>query len=285
MTEVAHRVAQRLSKAGSPSPGPEARLLVAHVLGVEPSQLVRVDAVTDEQRSAIDELVTRRAAGVPLQHLTGVAYFRYETLAVGPGVFIPRPETEEMVGWALRQLDGRPVEERRVVELCAGSGAIASALARELPGVRLHAVELSAEAIAYLSRNLAGLDVEVVHGDMVEAFPHLDGSVDLVIANPPYIPENHRGLLPADVVDHDPGMALFSGPDGLDALRVVVSVAERLLRPGGLLATEHDDSHADAVVDLVAAAGFGEVLSHQDLTGRPRFVTAVRLPAHGRMTP
>lgn len=285
MTEVAHRVAQRLSKAGSPSPGPEARLLVAHVLGVEPSQLVRVDAVTDEQRSAIDELVTRRAAGVPLQHLTGVAYFRYETLAVGPGVFIPRPETEEMVGWALRQLDGRPVEERRVVELCAGSGAIASALARELPGVRLHAVELSAEAMAYLSRNLAGLDVEVVHGDMVEAFPHLDGSVDLVIANPPYIPENHRGLLPADVVDHDPGMALFSGPDGLDALRVVVSVAERLLRPGGLLATEHDDSHADAVVDLVAAAGFGEVLSHQDLTGRPRFVTAVRLPAHGRMTP
>ncbi|MHA6509659.1 peptide chain release factor N(5)-glutamine methyltransferase [Tessaracoccus sp. Y1736] len=285
MTEVAHRVAQRLSKAGSPSPGPEARLLVAHVLGVEPSQLVRVDAVTDEQRSAIDELVTRRAAGVPLQHLTGVAYFRYETLAVGPGVFIPRPETEEMVGWALRQLDGRPVEERRVVELCAGSGAIASALARELPGVRLHAVELSAEAMAYLSRNLAGLDVEVVHGDMVEAFPHLDGAVDLVIANPPYIPENHRGLLPADVVDHDPVMALFSGPDGLDALRVVVSVAERLLRPGGLLATEHDDSHADAVVDLVAAAGFGEVLSHQDLTGRPRFVTAVRLPAHGRMTP
>ncbi|MBB1516213.1 peptide chain release factor N(5)-glutamine methyltransferase [Tessaracoccus sp. MC1679] len=285
MTEVAHRVAQRLSKAGSPSPGPEARLLVAHVLGVEPSQLVRVDAVTDEQRSAIDELVTRRAAGVPLQHLTGVAYFRYETLAVGPGVFIPRPETEEMVGWALRQLDGRPVEERRVVELCAGSGAIASALARELPGVRLHAVELSAEAMAYLSRNLAGLDVEVVHGDMVEAFPHLDGAVDLVIANPPYIPESHRGLLPADVVDHDPDLALFSGPDGLDALRVVVSVAERLLRPGGLLATEHDDSHADAVVDLVAAAGFGEVLSHQDLTGRPRFVTAVRLPAHGRMTP
>ncbi|MBB1513927.1 peptide chain release factor N(5)-glutamine methyltransferase [Tessaracoccus sp. MC1627] len=285
MTEVAHRVAQRLSKAGSPSPGPEARQLVAHVLGVEPSQLVRVDAVTDEQRSAIDELVTRRAAGVPLQHLTGVAYFRYETLAVGPGVFIPRPETEEMVGWALRQLDGRPVEERRVVELCAGSGAIASALARELPGVRLHAVELSAEAMAYLSRNLAGLDVEVVHGDMVEAFPHLDGAVDLVIANPPYIPENHRGLLPADVVDHDPDLALFSGPDGLDALRVVVSVAERLLRPGGLLATEHDESHADAVVDLVAAAGFGEVLSHQDLTGRPRFVTAVRLPAHGRMTP
>lgn len=285
MTEVALQVARRLARAGSPSPGPEARLLVAHVLGVEPSRLFGVDAVTPEQLSAIDDLAARRAAGVPLQHLTGVAHFRYESLAVGPGVFIPRPETEEMVGWALRQLAGRPLEERRVVELCAGSGAITASLARELKGARLHAVELSAEAMAYLSHNLAGLDVEVVHGDMAEAFPHLDGAVDLVIANPPYIPDTHRVLLPTDVVDHDPELALFSGPDGLDALRVVVSVAERLLRPGGLLATEHDESHADAVVALVAAAGFGEVRSHPDLTGRPRFVTAVRLPAHGRMSP
>lgn len=285
MTEVAFQVARRLAETGSPSPGPEARQLVAHVLGVEASQLVRVDTVTPEQRVAIDELVERRAAGVPLQHLTGVAHFRRESLAVGPGVFIPRPETEEMVGWALRQLAGRGTDERRVVELCAGSGAITASLARELGGVQLHAVELSAEAVAYLRRNLAGLDVDVVHGDMAVAFPHLDGTVDLVIANPPYVPETHRGLLPTDVVDHDPEMALFSGPDGLESLRVVASVAERLLRPGGLLATEHDESHADAVLALVATAGFGEVRSHPDLTGRPRFVTAVRLPAHGRMTP
>ena len=285
MTEVAFAVAERLARAGSPSPGPEARQLVAHVLGVEPSALVRIDAVTGAQRARIDELAGRRAEGVPLQHLTGVAYFRYETLAVGPGVFIPRPETEEMVGWALTRLAERPVGSRRVVELCAGSGAITAAIGRELGGVELHAVEVSADALGYLTRNLEGLAVDVVHGDMADAFRHLDGEVDLVIANPPYVPETHRGLLPTDVVEHDPELALFSGPDGLDALRVVAGVAARLLRPGGVLATEHDESHADAVVELVAAAGFAAVTSRRDLTGRPRFVTGERLPGHGRIAP
>ena len=285
MTEVAFAVAERLARAGSPSPGPEARQLVAHVLGVEPSALLRIDGVTAAQRARIDELADRRAEGVPLQHLTGVAYFRYETLAVGPGVFIPRPETEEMVGWALTRLAERPVGSRRVVELCAGSGAITAAIGRELGGVELHAVEVSADALGYLTRNLEGLAVDVVHGDMADAFRHLDGEVDLVIANPPYVPETHRGLLPTDVVEHDPELALFSGPDGLDALRVVAGVAARLLRPGGVLATEHDESHADAVVELVAAAGFAAVTSRRDLTGRPRFVTGERLPGHGRIAP
>lgn len=285
MTEVAFAVAERLARAGSPSPGPEARQLVAHVLGVEPSALLRIDGVTAAQRARIDELADRRAEGVPLQHLTGVAYFRYETLAVGPGVFIPRPETEEMVGWALTRLAERPVGSRRVVELCAGSGAITAAIGRELGGVELHAVEVSGDALGYLTRNLEGLAVDVVHGDMADAFRHLDGEVDLVIANPPYVPETHRGLLPTDVVEHDPELALFSGPDGLDALRVVAGVAARLLRPGGVLATEHDESHAEAVVGLVAAAGFGEVASRRDLTGRPRFVTGERLPGHGRIAP
>lgn len=285
MTEVAFAVAERLARAGSPSPGPEARQLVAHVLGVEPSALLRIDGVTAAQRARIDELADRRAEGVPLQHLTGVAYFRYETLAVGTGVFIPRPETEEMVGWALTRLAERPVGSRRVVELCAGSGAITAAIGRELGGVELHAVEVSADALGYLTRNLEGLAVDVVHGDMADAFRHLDGEVDLVIANPPYVPETHRGLLPTDVVEHDPELALFSGPDGLDALRVVAGVAARLLRPGGVLATEHDESHADAVVELVAAAGFAAVTSRRDLTGRPRFVTGERLPGHGRIAP
>lgn len=285
MTEVAFEVAARLARAGSPSPGPEARQLVAHVLGVEPSGLLRVGGVDDAQRAAIDELARRRAEGVPLQHLTGEAHFRYETLAVGPGVFIPRPETEEMVGWALERLAERPVGCRRVVELCAGSGAISASIARELGGVEVHAVELSDDAFPYLTRNLEGLGVDVVHGDMAEAFRHLDGAVDLVIANPPYIPETHRGLLPTDVVDHDPELALFSGHDGLDALRVVADVAARLLLPGGLLATEHDESHAGEVVSLVSGAGFCDVTSHPDLTGRPRYVTGVRLPAHGRMAP
>ena len=279
--DVAHELAERLSRAGSPSPGPEARILVAHALGIEPSQLL-ISRVSKRQRPVIDALAERRAEGVPLQHLTGEAYFRHETLKVGPGVFIPRPETEEMVGWALDRLAERPSDRRRVVELCAGSGAITAALARELGHIELHAVELSPEAHAYLARNLEGLGVDILLGDMAEAFHELDGTVDLVIANPPYIPEAHRQILPDDVLQ-DPEIALFSGPDGLDALRVVAEVGRRLLRPGGLLATEHDDSHAPAVVELFETAGFAEVASRNDLTGRPRFVTATRPPVSGRI--
>jgi release factor glutamine methyltransferase len=274
VSEAAHEVARRLASSGSPSPGPEARQLVAHVLGVEVSRLIAAPPPTPDQRAEIDRLVARRAAGEPLQHLTGVAYFRHEELAVGPGVFIPRPETEEMVGWALRALAERPVGSRRVVELCAGSGAITAALSTELGGVELSAVELSPEANAYLERNLAGRGVRIELGDMADALPDLDGAVDLVIVNPPYIPTGHLPFLPSDVVDHEPGLALFSGADGLEAIRVVAGVARRLLRPGGLLATEHDDSHQDQVIALLSAAGFDDVVGHPDLTGRPRFVTA-----------
>ncbi|MDO5678394.1 MAG: peptide chain release factor N(5)-glutamine methyltransferase [Propionibacteriaceae bacterium] len=279
--DLAHEVAERLTIAGSPSPGPEARTLVAHVLGIEPSQLLIASAFP-RQRAAVEALAEQRAQGVPLQHLTGVAYFRHETLAVGPGVFIPRPETEEMVGWALARLADRPADRRRVVELCAGSGAITAALARELGNLELHAVELSPEAHRYLVHNLEGLDVDIVLGDMAEAFHELNGTVDLVIVNPPYIPESHRVILPADVLE-DPAEALFSGPEGLDAMHVVARVATRLLRPDGLLATEHDDSHAPAVVALFEAAGFREVASHLDLTGRPRYVSAAAPLEDGRI--
>ena len=169
MSEAAHEVARRLASSGSPSPGPEARQLVAHVLGVEVSRLIAAPPPTPDQRAEIDRLVARRAAGEPLQHLTGVAYFRHEELAVGPGVFIPRPETEEMVGWALRALAERPVGSRRVVELCAGSGAITAALSTELGGVELSAVELSPEANAYLERNLAGRGVRIELGEIGRA--------------------------------------------------------------------------------------------------------------------
>ncbi|AQP44545.1 peptide chain release factor N(5)-glutamine methyltransferase [Tessaracoccus flavus] len=275
MTELVHEIAGLLGRSGVASPAPEARTLVAHVLGVEPRDLLRVRGVSDEQRAMIDALAARRAAGEPLQHITGLAYFRYETLSVGPGVFIPRPETEEMVGWALSELARRPVGARRVVELCAGSGAITAALARELGGLDLYAVELSADAFGYLERNLEAVDVHLVLGDMASAFPELDGTVDLVIANPPYIPEAHRVILPDDVVLHDPHLALFSGADGLDALRVVAETSSRLLKPGGLVAAEHDESHAEDVVRLFAD-GFHDVTSRRDLTRRPRYVTAVR---------
>ena len=274
MSELAYEIAGRLSRSGSTSPGPESRILVCHVLGLTPGQLMLVDEVPTEARDILDALVSRRIAGEPLQYLTGQAHFRHETLRVGPGVFIPRPETEEMVGWALQRLAERPAERRRVVELCAGSGAISAALTGELGGLDVHAVELSVDAFRYLELNLADREVELLLGDMSDAFPELDGSVDLVIANPPYVPEQHRNLLPSDVVDHDPHLALFAGPDGLAALRVVARVARRLLAHGGLVAAEHDESHAKVVREVFAAAGFEDVHTHPDLTTRPRFVTA-----------
>lgn len=282
-TDLAHEVALKLTRSGSPSPGPEARTLVAHVLGLEPSQLFSAIA-SPGQQAEVDALVERRAQGEPLQHLTGVAFFRHESLSVGPGVFIPRPETEEMVGWALTRLAERPAGRRRVVELCAGSGAITAALAREMGQVELHAVELSPEAHRYLVQNLSGLGVDIVLGDMADAFRDLDGTVDLVIVNPPYIPEAHRHLLPSDVLE-DPAEALFSGADGLTAMRAVVDVARRLLRTDGWLVTEHDDSHAAAVVALLEDAGFRAVTPHLDLAGRPRYVSAAAPQDDGRIDP
>lgn len=259
----------------------EARTLVAHVLGVEPRDLVRVTDLDARAAQTLEALVVRRVAGEPVQHLTGRAYFRTVELEVGPGVFIPRPETELLAGLVLEELTrlpGRP----RVVELCAGSGAISKALAVEHPGLDQYAVELSQDALGYLRRNLAGTQVTVVAGDMAQAVPELDGTVDVVVVNPPYVPDGVRDALPVDVL-RDPDLALFSGPDGLDALRVVARVARRLLKPGALAACEHDDTHALSAPTLFTAAGFVDVADHLDLAGRPRFVTG-RQPT-GRMAP
>lgn len=274
MSEVAFDLARFLTAAGSPSPGPEARTIVAHVLGVDVSRLPLIDAVTPDQQARIDALAARRAAGEPVQHLTGEAHFRYETLSVGPGVFIPRPETEVMVGWALDALSQR--QSRRVVELCAGSGAISAALLGEIGSVEAHAVEIDPVAYGFLETNLAGRGADLLLGDMAGAFRDLDATVDLVIANPPYIPTGMRPFLPSDVVEHDPSLALFSGPDGLGAIRQVADVAHRLLAHDGLVATEHDDSHQAGVLQIFRDRGFVDVAGHPDLTGRPRFVTARR---------
>lgn len=263
----------------------EARTLLAHVLAVDPSRLLLAEAPDAAQRATLDDLVERRLGGVPLQHLTGQAPFRTVTLAVGPGVFIPRPETEVMTGWALERLaevaQTRP--EPVVVELCAGSGAITAALAAEGAPARLHAVELSPDAGPYLQRNLAGTDADVRLGDMADAFADLDGTVDLVVANPPYVPLQHWADVPAEVRDHDPLLALVSGTDGLDAMRVVADVAARLLRPGGRVCAEHAEvQHADAPAIFTRHGGFDQVADHVDLNDRPRFVTARRA---GRMAP
>jgi release factor glutamine methyltransferase len=279
----------------------EAKTLLAHALAVEPGRLPLIPDVSEADLAAFEALIERRLAGEPVQHLTGRAYFRTISVAVGPGVFIPRPETELLVGWAIEALAGRvnsgftgPYDRVNplltpplpvVVELCAGSGAISKALANELPGPEYWAVELSPHAWPYLVANLAESGVRAAQGDMADALYHLDGTVDLVIANPPYVPETARDGLPVDVL-RDPDLALFSGPDGLDALVVVADVAARLLRPGGWVCAEHDDTHGTAAPALFAARGFSEVADHLDLAGRPRFVTArAGDPVPGRMSP
>lgn len=254
----------------------EARTLLAHAAGVEPSRLVLLGQVDNAVEDAFAALVARRLAGEPLQYLTGVAWFRTVKVEVAPGVFIPRPETEVMVGWALEQLaelGQRPV----VVELCAGSGAISAAIAAEHPGCRQYAVELSEPAYRAATGNLAGTGVELRLGDMAEAFTELDGQVDLVIANPPYIPLEMWEYVAAEVRTHEPEVALFSGSDGLDAMRVVARVATRLLRPGGRVCAEHAEVQSQSAVEVFSrAGGFVRIADHQDLTDRPRFVTATR---------
>ena len=269
----------RLRAAGIASPEQDARVLLSLVAGIEPARLPLLDAVDDEQAELFDSLVIQRAVRIPLQHLTGRAYFRHVELAVGPGVFVPRPETEVMTGWALEQL--RPLvfamQRPLVVELCTGSGAIAKALVDELPRLRVHAVEKSEEAAGWAERNLAGTGVELRVGDMAHALPQLNGTVDLVIANPPYIPLDAYESVTPEVRDHDPALALFSGDEGLDAIRVLTQVASRLLKPAGLLCFEHADAQGESAPAVVSGHGaFTAVRDHPDLAGRPRFTTAVR---------
>ena len=263
----------------------EARTLVAHVLDVEPKRLLLLDGLSEADSARLAALVDRRLTGIPLQHLTGEAHCAGVTVAVGPGVFIPRPETEVMTeaacAWLMAQppRPGGPV----VVELCAGSGAISKELAGRFPEAGLFAVEVSGDAVGYLERNLSGTGVRVVHADMAGALRDLDGTVDLVIANPPYIPLDSWAEVPAEVRDHDPALALFSGADGLDAIRVVADVAARLLRDGGLATVEHADVQGESAPSVFVRHGaWRHVADRRDLNGRPRFVVAERA---GRMGP
>ncbi len=258
-------------------PDAEARLLLAHTLGVPASRLLTVGDLTPDAVDDFEQLLIRRESGIPVQYLTGRAPFRHVDVAVGPGVFIPRPETEVMTGWALDRL-AEAGESPLVVELCAGSGAISLAIADEFPGARQYAVELSEDAVGYAARNLTGTGVELIQADMADALPELDGTVDLVIANPPYVPLEAYDGIPAEVREHEPTLALFSGQDGLDAIRVLARVAARLLRPGGWVCAEHAEVQgASAPRVFVDHGGYDHVRDHRDLTDRPRFVTARRL--------
>lgn len=284
VNQLLHRAAQQLDASGATAPMADARILLAHALDIEPGELVWAQP-TPAQRNHFAALLAERARGIPVQHLTGQAWFRNVELAVGPGVFIPRPETELVAGAAIEEARrlgvDRPVV---VVDLCTGSGAIAAAIADEAPNTRVVAVELDDKAIEYARANLHGTGVLLMHCDLRDIPSELgdlvlDGQVDVVVANPPYLPSGVWDELPTDVRDHDPSQALFSGAEGLDALRAIEPVARRLLRAGGLLVVEHDDSHGEAAPKLLAARGWVEVRDYDDLTGRPRWVTARRQQA------
>lgn len=268
-----------LTAVGAQSPAAEARILLAHVLDCEPAGLLLAPDPPPVALARFADLIEHRAAGVPLQHLTGNAWFRTVRLSVGPGVFTPRPETEVMTGWAidrlaeLRNAGQTPI----VVELCAGSGAISLAIAAEAPGCRQYAVELAAEAGEFLARNLAGTGVSVVEADMADALPELSEQVDLVICNPPYVPLDAYEDVTEEVRRHEPALALFSGADGLDAMRVLARSGARLVRSGGLLCAEHAEAQDESALRVFVEQGdWDRLRDHHDLNGRPRFVTAVR---------
>lgn len=261
---------QRLAAAGVASPRVDAELLLAHCLGVERSRLSTVDGPVPPEFA---RAVQRRSTREPLQYIVGSAAFRYIDVAVGPGVFVPRPETELLVDAVLPVLAPAAI----VVDLCAGSGALAVAIAHEVPGAQVYAVERSPAALPWLRRNATRTSVTVVEGDVTNPLllGELSGRVDAVVSNPPYVP---AGTPVEPEVRADPAEAVFAGADGLALIPAVIERAAALLRPGGVLAIEHDETQAQAVPALLRD-GWRDVADHRDLAGRPRYTTAVRAPA------
>ncbi|KNB50409.1 peptide chain release factor N(5)-glutamine methyltransferase [Streptomyces caatingaensis] len=272
LAEVA-QATQRLADAGVPSPRFDAEELAAFVHGVKRGELHLVADADFDARYW--EAVARREAREPLQHITGRAFFRYLELQVGPGVFVPRPETESVVGWAIDAVRAMDVVEPLIVDLCTGSGAIALALAQEVPRSRVHAVELDETALSWARKNVEGSRVQLHHGDALTALPELDGQVDLVVSNPPYIPLTEWEYVAPEARDHDPQLALFSGEDGLDTIRGLERTAHRLLRPGGVVVIEHADTQGGQVPWIFTEErGWADAADHPDLNNRPRFATA-----------
>ncbi|OBG76212.1 MULTISPECIES: peptide chain release factor N(5)-glutamine methyltransferase [unclassified Mycobacterium] len=267
-----------LTAAGIDSARWDAETLAAHLAGTDRGRLALLDSPGEDFFGRYREAVAARSRRVPLQHLLGTAAFGPLLLHVGPGVFVPRPETEALLEWASAQ---RLAPEPVIVDLCTGSGALAVALARHRAerglGARVIAVDDSAAALAYARRNVEGTGVELIEADVTRPglLPELNARVDLLVANPPYVPDD--AAVPPEVAGHDPRHAVFGGPDGMAVLGPIVELAARWLRPGGLVAVEHDDSTSAQTVELFVAAGvFDDVRARRDLAGRPRFVTAMR---------
>lgn len=272
----------RFAAAGVPDPVVDAELLLGHVLGLSrggvQARLVMGGEVSAADAATLESLVVRRERREPLQHLTGRAPFRSHELAVGPGVFVPRPETEQVAQLAIDALRAAAEPEPIAIDLGSGSGAIALALATEVPHARVWAVENSAEAFRWARRNVDEVgapNLELVFGDLATALPELDGRAAVVVSNPPYVPAAELPLDP-EVRMHDPEAALYGGPDGLDVIRVLSTRAARLLHPGGALVIEHAETQSAAIAAILVADGWRGVVHHRDLTGRDRATTAMR---------
>jgi release factor glutamine methyltransferase len=276
------RVVAELTRAGVPDPEVDAELLLGHVLGVSRGRVqalvVMGSPIETADLERLRELTERRAGREPLQHITGRAAFRSLELAVGPGVFVPRPETEQVAQFAIDALRAVAAPEPVAVDLGTGSGAIALALATEVPHARVFAVENSPEAFVWTRRNVdevGAANMRPVFIDLADALPELDGTVDVVISNPPYVPD---AAVPRDpeVRLFDPAAALYGGEDGLDVVRVISRVAQRLLHPGGTLVLEHGELQGAAIRELLTADGWRAAATHRDLTTRDRATTALR---------
>jgi release factor glutamine methyltransferase len=263
----------------------DAEHLFAYVLGISRMDLhnsVKLDAALKALgdfgviEDTFAKLISRRASHEPLQYLTGTAYFRHLEIEVGPGVLVPRPESELLVEAVLthiKNLEEKVSGEISVIDLGAGSGALSLAIATEAPRSRVIAVEKSADAIVWLKKNVARIseNVRVVEGDVADVLPGV--KCDAVIANPPYIPDNQS--LPRDVAEHEPHVALFGGATGLELPKRFIDAAARLLKSGGVLAIEHTEEQG-AAIDALLSREFIDIAVHQDLTGRPRWSSAVR---------
>jgi release factor glutamine methyltransferase len=273
---------KRLADAGIASPEREAAVLAAHALGarstIEPGWLP-----SREDLAAFSGLVARRCAREPLERLTGRVRFRQLEFLVGPGVFLPQPETSSLVDWvvdAARQQLGPRRGQLLCVDLCCGAGTIALCLASEVRQAVVHAVEMDPDALAWAARNAAhlGLDVRLHCADAAEALAPLNGSVDIVTSNPPYVAAGEMARVRREARDHDPAIALAGGGDGLDVIRIVETSARRLLRPGGLVAVEHSDRQGRSALEVFRRSGcWSDLTGHQDADRLDRFVTATRL--------
>lgn len=281
LSDLLREAAASLARAGVPTPDVDAELLAAHVWGLSRGSLaaaaLRGDALPESGLAEFEALVERRAAREPLQHLTGVAPFRHLELRVGPGVFVPRPETEVVAQLAIDALRAAAGPAPVAVDLGTGSGAIALALATEVPHARVFAAENSVDAFIWAKENFAALapEAKLAFIDLADAFPDLDGTVDVLVSNPPYVPDE---AIPRDpeVRLWDPPAALYGGADGLDVVRVLSTVGQRLLHPGGTLVIEHGEWQGPPIRDLLTADGWRAAATHPDLTMRDRATTAVR---------